>query len=47
MNHGYVFNIEVPIHSDDLVVDVSNQLMSIVNSFKQQDVLYGRLHLNN
>ena len=35
-------SIQVPIHSDDLVGDVSDKLLAIASEFQQQDVLYGR-----
>lgn len=38
---GIVFNISVPIHSDDLVGVVSDKLVKIASQFQQQDVLYG------
>ena len=36
-----VFNISVPIHSDDMVGEVSDKLVKIASQFQLQDVLYG------
>ena len=38
---GIVFNISVPIHSDDMVGEVSDKLVKIASQFQLQDVLYG------
>ena len=38
----HTISIEIPIHSDQLVSDVSNRLLEIAKNFQQQDVLYGR-----
>ncbi len=39
---GNTISISIPIHSDDLVGDVSDKLLLVANEFKQQDVLYAR-----
>ena len=39
---GRHISIEVPIHSDDLVGEISDKLLAMANVFQQQDVLYGR-----
>ena len=38
---GIVFNISVPIHSDDMVGEVSDKLVKIASQFQLQDGLYG------
>lgn len=37
-----IFDISVPMKSDDLVGDISDKLLAISKMFIQQDVLYGR-----
>ena len=41
----HVFSITVPITSDSLVGEVSDQLVAIASLFRQQDVLYGKATL--
>lgn len=40
--NGLTISLEIPIHNDLLVGDVSDKLIKLASLFQQQDVLYGR-----